>query len=670
MAGLQGPAVATGTTVIRVLAEGGAIPAGTRRDTDEVSSIEEAIALARMQRAGAPDDTAIIIEIAGGTHRLVQPVRLGPQDGGSPEHPLIVRGAPDGSSRIVASFPLVDAGWPAADVLARIPSSAREHVRAYRLPPSASAAAHADIPRRHVDRTAPSIPFAIFDGAGALQPARWPNEGWATVASAADDEDSATFAVTAESVSEWRNETDLWAAGYWKWNWSFETRPVGAVAAENATVTLAEPTHYGIVTGARYFIYHALSELDRPGEWVRTPDRQSVVVWPRPNGPALEVSIGESLFILDRARHVRFENLLFGRTRGDAIVVNGGTGIVVADSTISSTGGRGIVLEGAQRSGIEHCVVTETGAGGIELSAGDRTTLTPAGLFASRSRITRTGRLGRTYHPAVRISGVGNAVLGSLIADLPHSAVIFSGNDHRIEGNEITRVVQETSDAGAVYTGRDWTARGTEIRHNFLHDIRGKHGFETKGVYMDDMASGITVDHNLFLRVDQPVFIGGGRDNAVTGNLLVASAPAIHMDGRGTGWSKRAVEDAASELRRNLAAVPYRGPVWQRRYPDLASILDRQPGLPLGNRTRGNVVIGGSLYDLEGSAHDVATGLGPDSEIPGGEGGGVAALTDAASAAEIGRLSGASELTIAWPALPFAHMDRSGRVPSDPRPVN
>jgi hypothetical protein len=183
------------------------------------------------------------------------------------------------------------------------------------------------------------------------------------------------------------------------------------------------------------------------------------------------------------------------------------------------------------------------------------------------------------------------------------------------------------------------------------------------------MASGITVDHNLFLRVDQPVFIGGGRDNAVTGNLMVASAPAIHIDGRGTDWSKQAVEDADSELRRNLAAVPYRGPAWQRRYPDLASILDRQPGLPLGNRSRGNVVVGGSLYDLEGSAHDVATGLGPDTEIGGGEGSTVAAMISAASAAEIGRLVEASPPTVPWPAPPFAHMDRSGLVPPDPRPA-
>lgn len=81
-----------------------------------------------------------------------------------------------------------------------------------------------------------------------------------------------------------------------------------------------------------------------------------------------------------------------------------------------------------------------------------------------------------------------------------------------------------------------------------------------KGVYLDDMASGFTVTGNLFLRVDQPVFLGGGRDNRVEGNVFVASSPAIHVDSRGQTWARDAVTDPQSELRAAYAAMPVESP--------------------------------------------------------------------------------------------------------------
>ncbi len=101
------------------------------------------------------------------------------------------------------------------------------------------------------------------------------------------------------------------------------------------------------------------------------------------------------------------------------------------------------------------------------------------------------------------------------------------GNEHRIVGNELTHLLMGTTDNGAIYAGRDWTARGTVIAGNFLHDIRADPGFENKGIYLDDEASGFVIRQNLFLRTDQPVFIGGGRDNIVERNLFVSSSPAI-----------------------------------------------------------------------------------------------------------------------------------------------
>lgn len=68
---------------------------------------------------------------------------------------------------------------------------------------------------------------------------------------------------------------------------------------------------------------------------------------------------------------------------------------------------------------------------------------------------------------------VGQRAVHNLIHDHPHCPILYSGNDHRIEWNEIHHVALETGDVGAVYSGRDWTFRGNAIRYNFIHHTGG-----------------------------------------------------------------------------------------------------------------------------------------------------------------------------------------------------
>ena len=158
-------------------------------------------------------------------------------------------------------------------------------------------------------------------------------------------------------------------------------------------------------------------------------------------------------------------------------------------------------------------------------------------------------------------------VLRNRIDDGPHSAIVFGGNDHLIEGNHISRVVTETNDAGAIYTGRDWTTRGTVIRNNLLQNITPRlvGTVSVKGVYLDDQASGTTISGNVFANVSRAVFIGGGRDNVVEHNLFVASSPAIFADNRGTTWQREQTQDARGTLRANLRRVPATGELYRSR---------------------------------------------------------------------------------------------------------
>ncbi|KQP42722.1 hypothetical protein ASF49_02480 [Methylobacterium sp. Leaf104] len=553
-----------------------------------VVTLPAALALRRAWRRSDPRQ-AIAIALAPGLHRLSEPVRFGPEDGGTAAAPLVVRGSPDGTTRLVGSVPLSPApdGIP-SDLRARLPAAARAQIRAYRLPAAVGIDPRIQEPRTLAHRDA-RVNLAVFDSAGALWPARWPNAGWAKVAAGSGA--GADFTAADGRIEGWRGEPDLWAEGYWHWDWLFEAFPVVGLDSAARRLTLGAQPYEGVAKGARYRIVHALGELDAPGEWWRDAGWGVLLVWPRDPAGAIEVAVTETLLAVEGASHLRFEGLTLEQAQGDLVRVADATDVVMTGTRLGRTPGRALSIARATASGLAASTVAETGIGAVLLSGGDRATLSPAGLFARDCRIRDYAQLARTQSPAITVEGVGQVVEGNYIHDTDEYAILLRGNDHRVAGNEIARVLSGSTDSGAIYSGRDWTARGTVIEHNYLHDMRAAPGFEIKGVYLDDMASGVTVRDNLFVRVDQPVFLGGGRDNRVADNLFVESSPAIHVDARGRTWASDAITDPQSELRAAYAAMPVGSKPWRARYPGLATILRDDPAAAR-NTIAGNVFLG------------------------------------------------------------------------------
>lgn len=265
-----------------------------------------------------------------------------------------------------------------------------------------------------------------------------------------------------------------------------------------------------------------------------------------------------------------------------------------------------MVISG-QDNGVTDSLIEDIGEGAIVLQGGDRQTLTPANLYAQRNTIRRFAQVARTYQPAVLLNGVGNRAVGNTISDSAHTAILFTGNDHLIAQNDISNVCLETGDAGVIYTGRDWAARGTVIAQNHLHHISPNISWgRTKGVYLDDQASGIIVRGNVFAQVDEAVFIGGGRDNLVEDNVFNGGAFPIHLDARGRHWQKAVTEDKQGTLQKGLEAVPYKQSLYKARYPHLGDILEDELGMPKYNIAKGNMIFGGGYFRI---AKDAETGI-------------------------------------------------------------
>jgi hypothetical protein len=271
------------------------------------------------------------------------------------------------------------------------------------------------------------------------------------------------------------------------------------------------------------------------------------------------------------------------------------------DCTLGDLGNYGVVIDGGTNHRVDGCTIYETGDGGVSVSGGDRKTLAPAGHVVENNHIHHIARWSRCYAPAILISGVGVRASNNLIHDHPHCAILFNGNEHAIERNEIHHVCLETGDVGAIYTGRDYTYRGNVIRHNFIHHTGGV-GMGSMGIYMDDCVSGTLIYGNVLWKLHRAVFLGGGRDFRVENNIFVDCDPAVELDGRGLSKAPVWHDMVYKTMKQRLEEMSWKQPPYSTRYPELAALepyYAKDDGVPPGNvLVARNICVGSKLLSI------------------------------------------------------------------------
>jgi len=576
-----------------------------QRGDGPLASLEAARDAIRARLAvGRPPPAGVVVELRGGRYERRAPFVLGAQDSGAPGAPIVYRARAGEHAVLDGGRPI--AGLRAVDdpaTLARLAPDARGHVLAVGL--DALGVADAGPVDGHG--------LAVFYDHAAMPLARWPNDGFATIAGvvAAEPVDvrgtrgdrSGILIYDGERPARWLAEPDPWVHGYWFWDWAETRQPIARIDPDHHAIALAPPMHhYGYRAGQWYYAFNLLAELDQPGEWY--VDRRAGVLYFWPPGPgAAEVSVAPQLLVVDAAHDVAVRGLTFEAARGDAIAIRNAVRVEVADCTIRDIGGWAARITGGRDDGVSRCEISELGEGGILLDGGERRTLAPGRHHAFDNHIHHYSRWKRTAQAAVELVGVGHQVRRNHIHDAPHVAIAFSGNDHVLDGNLIERVCQEANDAAAIAAGRDWTMRGTVIRNNVIRDVQGFRGAGCNGVMLDDLFSGTTITGNVFERVARGVLVGGGRDNAIERNVFIDCDTGIRVDARGLGWAAPSI---AAAMRPALEAMPYRAPPWSTRYPELARILDEEPGAPRHNRIAGNVAVRCRLEDIAPEARETA----------------------------------------------------------------
>jgi hypothetical protein len=572
-------------------------------------------AIRTLKKAGPLPGNGVTVEVGGGTYERPQTFQLAAEDSGAKEAPVVYRARKGEEVRLVGGK--VVTGFQAVTdpkVLKRLDPAARGKVL------------QADLKRVGItdfgEVAASGKRLELFYNHQPMTVARWPNEGFARIVDVAEYDGHqihgrkgsriGKFIYEGDRPERWVAEKDLWLHGYWFWDWSEQRQRVESIDTDKRIITLAPPAHgYGYRKGQWFYALNALSELDQAREWYL--DRQTGILYFWPPTPVEEgtamVSVLPSLVTVQDAAHVSLRGFILEAGRGTAVTVLGGTGVRLAACTIRNCGGWAVTVSGGTDHGVVGCDIYQTGAGGISLSGGDRKTLSPAAHVADNNHIHHYARWERVYRPGITLQGVGNRASHNLIHNAPHMGMGFGGNDHVIEFNEIHSVCYESNDAGAIYTGRNWTMRGTIVRNNYMHHVSGFEGRGCVGVYLDDMFCGTEISGNLFYRVTRAAFIGGGRDCIVKNNLFVDCNPSLHIDARALGWAHYHADMWIKEGREKgtLSGIPFNQPPYSQRYPELVNILEDEPAAPKGNRVFRNVSFGGKWDGVQAGARKYQT---------------------------------------------------------------
>lgn len=570
----------------------------------------------KLKVAGFVTKTGVTVMVRGGIYTLGQTFTLDAHDSGSLDAPMLYRAYP-GEKVILSGGPTIQPDVfkrvTDANVLVRLAPTTREHI----LQVDLRALGIKDLGSFPVKyRGAPAVPELFFNNQ-RMTLARWPNEGWTTIAkiiapgSNPRTGDKGTsggiFEYSGDRPSRWNIDTGVWLHGYWCFDYHDEVIQVKDIDRKTRLITLAAPASYSVKTGnpsaRRYYALNLLEELDSPGEFFIDRATELLYFWPPAplaNTPIVLSTLKAPLITMKDANDVALNGFVIDASLGNGIEVIGGNRIRIEVCEVRNTREFGIKISGGTAHKIEACDIHDTGTGGIILSGGDRRILSPANHEAFNNHIWRFSRLKLTGSNALLIQGVGNRVAHNLIHDAPHRAINIDGNDHIIEYNIVHHVCMETDDSGALSKGRNPSCRGNIIRYNFWHHIGSSMGLGTAAIYFDDGDGGDTVFGNIFYRCGYPnkgsfgsVYSHGGHDNLAKNNIFIECERALGSSPWNNERWKNAINDADDThwQAKLLKEVDITKPPYTTHYPALAGFMDLTSEHLRINRALNNVFV-------------------------------------------------------------------------------
>lgn len=453
--------------------------------------------------------------------------------------------------------------------------------------------------------------YGLIQNNTLMSLAKYPNFGYietsnADVSLSGDAEYTAEITIPADKAEKWANAKDVYVEGYFWNNWGFMGKNASVSGEKLVLSNLSD-----IYNFPRYTVTNLLEELDIPGEYYIDRDAKKLYYYPIEGSlEGISLVTDENTKIsLNGAKNIELDGINVKNTKGNAYKIVNSNNITIKNVEITNIyAPYAIDISSSTNVTVDSSKLHDLPAGGIYAAGGNALNDFARGeIKIVNSEFYNFAQERKTYYPAVYLYGCGNTVSNCVIHDAPHSAIIFTGNDHVIEHCDISNVVTESLDAGAIYGGRSWVNAGTEIRYNKFHNIKrypvGSDNSKVIGIFFDDMLCGNKVIGNIFDKVSTPVVVSGGKGVEITDNIITnCNRGVIYTNRNYTATDRSRYEEFKSKYFVDAnGATNSTYDTWLEKYPYLALIEDSTDfdNLVTDGKISGNVITGTDAADFK-----------------------------------------------------------------------
>lgn len=301
-------------------------------------------------------------------------------------------------------------------------------------------------------------------------------------------------------------------------------RPNGASAPSNSTTFLASVANYGVTNGMSGGL--ASNSKVAVGFTVRNLKLQDFAL----DGMLI---LGDNTtrsklnaFTLDGVEITRSGRYGIAVRSADATAVASGSRPQIINSRIDASRSDGITLKGAAEPVSASSTQWMNEASGINIIGN-----------------TLNGNGMETYALASIAGASTSTIKKNIVTNSGHRGIDFGPNSY-VWQNNVSVACVYFNDCGALYTvGNNTASPATNSSSVYLNyaavvgsanNLDGRHpssGNFSVGIYLDDLASSVTVAGNDITTTDYGIFLHGGKNNSVLSNLVTDSKQAALLMG-------------------------------------------------------------------------------------------------------------------------------------------
>ena len=531
----------------------------------------------------------VIITVAGDTYDLNDTITFKSTNGGSSEYPLIIK-AEDGKQVIFEAGKRMS-GTKITNKdkqYSRFPNSSKNHI--FKIDMSTSNIDLGSIVAGYPNMASSNasgyggLVELVYDGE-VMTEARYPNIGTVKTAENVNSGSSAvSFTTDINEAASWKFDENTRFLAVESSGYLFVGGTVTGYDAATKKFSWSTNRAGGgtIPTGTRVSFRNAPEFLDQPGEYYIDVTSKAIYFYPPDETFSHEtrlVSMKQPIVKFDKAKNIVLDGITFQNGNETGIVFDESDNCALKNCTVKNISGSGIKVNTSSNIKINSTTIHDIGLAAIQLTdGGNYKNLVSSGNVIENCDIYSVGRLSQVSGRGIGISyETGTVVRNNRIHDVTHEGIVLErGTICTVENNEIYDCVNDTYDAGAIYSGgAQARGVGNVYKNNYIHDIRLSEdatGGAVVGLYWDDQIAGQTSVGNIFANNAFGMLIGGGDWNTIKNNIFYKSNASLTYDSRGEGWQKAI--DGQNILTTIGSDIGNTNVLWNTTFPYIAKLYE------------------------------------------------------------------------------------------------